>query len=583
MADGGGAVEGTGERVRPPRGPGSRRAAFVVCALLALYGSLQVSLERGLAYDEAMHAGLPAQRMALALRAGRPGEAADALLDCQRYPFVYPVVLAAVQLVSGPSEAAMRRTGRCVWALTCFGVFLLASETVRRRAPRKGKDLAPWMALILALTSPLALAYSGTVFLEVPFACAMAFALHAWLRRDGSARAEHAAGALFALAFFTKFNYGVLLAAVLAVDLLLDGVRARDRGQGRAFLVRCLHLLVVPAASMVLWFVVLRGPEHRRAFLDFLAENSDPSMAVGLAQRWVDWCTHFALSPLVLGLMGVGFLADLCPSLAIARTPARVARLVTVAFVLALGLHGFHLDRFLLPVGVGLWCTAGLGLARIAPDGRPSRLALGLILASLVYVSTPLANLMAVKLAGFWPPDEPVNERARTYVREVLKQRRSLAADRPLPVAGLLRPEADFLLDLIASEVGPDERVAWLGIPSEVSRGVLHAGLLARGGSLERFLAEAPVPMLLETQEADPGLDAEELRAWAAAYDVVLFTQPVDLKDRPGRRFLQAYVDRLRSDPAWHARRLGHIRILKGPMVLGDALDVTLFALRRLE
>jgi hypothetical protein len=275
-----------------PRGPGNRTAALLVCLVLALYGCLELSRERGLAYDEAMHAGLPAQQVAVALRAGRPAEAADALLDCDRYPPAYPALLGAVQVATGPSEVVMRLTTRAVWGLTLFGIFLLASETIRRRAPRRGRGLAPWMALILAATSPLAVAYSGTLFLEVPFACAMAFALHAWLRRDGSAGAEHRAGALVALAFFTKFNYGALLGLVLVVDLVVDGLRARDRGQGGRYLVRCLHLATLPALAGVLWFGLLRGPEHRRAFVDFMTENT--GMLTSVAQRWVDWNTHFA-------------------------------------------------------------------------------------------------------------------------------------------------------------------------------------------------------------------------------------------------------------------------------------------------
>ena len=560
----------------PPRGPGNRRAAALVCLLLAFYGAAGVSLGRSLGYDEAMHAALPAQRMALATRAGDLSRAADALLDCDRYPFVYPVVLAAVQLVTGPSEAAMRRTGRVVWALACFGLFLLASETAARRAPRRGKELAPWMALLLAITSPLGVAYSGTVFLEVPFACAMVFALRAWLRRDGSARAEHAAGALAALAFFTKFNYGVLLWSVLAIDLGLEGLRARSRGQGRAFAARCLHLAALPLAALVLWFGLLRGAEHRRAFLDFLAENRDPSMAVGFAERWVDWNTHFALSPLVLALVLAGFLADLWPAVAIARWPARVATLAAVVFTAAVSTHSFHLDRFLLPAGIGIWCTAGLGLARLAPEGRPSRLAVGALLAGGIFVTTPLANLLCVRLAGMWPADE----QNQGYVRELLKARRSLAATRGLPVAGLPRPEAELLLDLIAAEVGPEERVAWLGIPSDLSRGVLHAGLLARGGSRERFLDDAPRALLLETEQSDPGLTDEQLLAWAEGFDVVLFSDPVDLRDRPGRRFIAAYVERLRAAPGWSERRLGPILILTQA---GEPLEVRLFALRRGE
>jgi hypothetical protein len=401
----------------------------------------------------------------------------------------------------------------------------------------------------------------------------MAFALWAWLLRDGGARAEHRAGALFTLAFFTKFNYGVLLGAVLALDLLLEGLRALSRGAFRPFAARCLHLLTIPAAAAALWFWLLRGAEHRRALLDFLAENRDPSMAVGIAQRWIDWSTHFALSPFVLGLVALGWLADLAPSMAVARRPARVAALTALVFTAAVSWHGFHLDRFLLPGGIGLWCVAGLGLARLAPEGRPTRIALGLTLAAAIFVSTPITNQLNVQLAGLWPADE----QGRDYVRGTLKARRSLSWSKPPPVAGLARAELEQLVGLICAAVAPAERVAWLGIPSELSRGVLHAGLLRCSKRRDRFLADAPVPLLFETEQADPGLAAADVQAWAQGYDVLLFTEPVDLRDRPGRRFIANYVERLRSDPAWNARLLGHVPI-QGP---GGAKEVALFALRR--
>ena len=567
---------------RGPRWPRSTRIALLVCALLGLYWSAQVSTERGLGYDESMHAAFPAQRMAVALSAGDGAEALEALADCSRYPPAYPVLLAGVQLVAGSSELVLRRTGRVLWAVAFFGLFLLARETVTRRPPRRGGELAPWMVLLLAATSPLALAFSGTVFLETPFACAMVYTLLAWLRRDGRARAEYVSGALLTLAFFTKFNYGLLLVAVLAVDLVVEGIWSRDRGQLRSFLIRCAHLAVVPALACVVWFVLWRGAEHRTAFLDFLGENRDPGMARGWVDRWLDWSTFFALSPLVLVLIALGLLADLCPAVALPRRPARVVRLSVVVFVLALALHPFHQERFLLPAGVAIWCSAGLGLARLAPYGAATRLALVLLISGMVFVSTPLLNTLSVRAVGRMPADED----ARRYVGEVLKERRSLAADRALPVPGLMRPELERVLDLVYTEANFDRRVAWLGIPSEVSRGVLHAGLLARGGSVHRFLGDAPVPMLLETEQADPGLDPEAVREWARRYDVVFFTDPVDLKDRPGRRFIQAYVDLLRGDPDWDAKRLGNILVQTGPVVAGvgtGEVNAMLWALRRVE
>src|SRR5262245_14459103 len=181
-----------------------------LCAVLALFWTLGLSDARAWGWDESMHAELPAVRMLLALRAFEPGAFFAALHDCDQYPFVWPLVLAVVQLVTGVSEHACRVAGTLAWCATLFGVYLVAREAL---GTGTGARRAAFAALVLAALSPLALVFSGTLFLEVPAACASVWALRAWLvrRRFPSRRAELLAGAWIALAFFTKFNYGLML------------------------------------------------------------------------------------------------------------------------------------------------------------------------------------------------------------------------------------------------------------------------------------------------------------------------------------------------------------------------------------
>ena len=84
-----------------------------------------------------MHAELPAARILLSAAAGRLRRAHTALLDCQRYPFVWPLVLAAVQAVT-PASASTPAASPARWpgAATLFGLFLLGRENSARASSR---------------------------------------------------------------------------------------------------------------------------------------------------------------------------------------------------------------------------------------------------------------------------------------------------------------------------------------------------------------------------------------------------------------------------------------------------------------
>ena len=113
-----------------PRGaaPGLRSGrlflslAALAAVVLAL-GLPRLPTAHTLGWDEAMHAALPAARMAVALDEGRPAEVGRVLLDCEQYPPGYPVLLALAQAAGGSGRSS--RGGRpwpcwpwwsCWWA-----------------------------------------------------------------------------------------------------------------------------------------------------------------------------------------------------------------------------------------------------------------------------------------------------------------------------------------------------------------------------------------------------------------------------------------------------------------------------------
>ncbi len=495
-------------------------------------------------WDESMHAELPALRMLLSLKL-------DALLDCAQYPFGYPLVLAFAQGIFGVGEAVARATTTAIWCVALFGLYLLAREaSVSRRAP--------WIAMGLGALSPMALAYAGTLFLEIPFVCASIWTLRAWMRRG---IAPFRAGAWIAACLFTKWNYGLLLAFGLFVDWGIDLVRAEDKA---GFLRGSVRLAIVPALAIAWWFVLPLpggfglGASHRAVFLDFLGGNRDLAR-VPFGRRALDAACWLEPTPRMLLLVVVAAFVTLRRL----REPAvRTLWIVLLAMTVPVLAHPFHLDRFLLPVAVAWWSLAAVGLAslRLVVLGALAVLALAF----------PMTDTRAVARAlGFRSEDPAI----RAYQESILRGWKDLSGSRPLPTAGLAREEADALLDLAAHACGPDERVGWIGISNELSPALVQIGLLERGGSRARFLRDATKPMDVTYFGVDPGLDDAALARFAEGFDVIFSTEPADLRGRPGRAFESGYRQRL----GWTTSELGQVAISRP---LREPLSVTLIACR---
>ncbi len=548
--------------------------AAAISLALALFWTCGLVRSPSWGWDESMHAELPALRMLLALKSGEVRAAFDALLGCSQYPFVHPAVLATVQSVFGVGEAVCRATGTVVWCAALFGLFLLGRELSREEGER---SLTPWIAMGLGALSPMALAFAGTLFLEVPFACAMIFALRAWLRRgeaSGSGR-EIRAGAWIAACLFTKFNYGLLLACGLALDWVCEGIAAAGAGTLGGFARRSAALALVPAAVCSWWFALPLpggldlGLEHRRALLAFISGNRDLG-TTPYALRLLHASAWLSLTPRLLALIVLAATA----TLSLARRPAvRAVWLVLLATAGPILAHPFHLDRFLIPIAVPLWALAALGIPRLLPrQPRLRPITLGAF--ALVTLVFPGRATLAMADRLGWLSADPAT---RAYQTEsVYRPWTDLSASRHLPTAGLERGEADRLLDLAASEAGPTARVGWIGVSSQLSPAAIAIGLLERGGSRERFLRDATKTLDVDYFGADPGWSDEELARFAAGFDVLFATEPPDLKARVDRAWTRRYRTMLAERLGWTVREIGRVAISRPP----GPLEVTLLACR---
>jgi len=575
----------------------ARQGLLSGLVLLACAGALAWNLSRQAViprggWDETTHLQLPAARMLVSLQAGQPGAALDALHDCSQYPFVAPVYLALTQAVFGIGEEVARWSVLGLWIATLAGLIALGSAVQRAGPdPRSGNGAsgrgAGYVALLLPVTlafvSPLGTRYGATLFLEVPVACGLTWALVFWLRRlrAPSLAGDIWAGAWLTLVLFTKFNYGVLLAAGLVLNVALEWALDRRTTSRVQAIRRVWALALVPALACAWWFVapfpdgMARAAEHRAAFWDYLfAERG--TEATPWARRTVDWVTGVAPNPIVLALTLVGVLASLGQ---LGRAPVRVLWCVLLACGPAVWFHPFHLDRFLLPAGIVLWVTSGVGWYAIARGLDPwrdrQRSMAGLLLVPVAWVAVAsYSALDAAESLGLLS-DEP---ELRAYQESVLED---LGWAGAIPSAGLQPAEHAQLIDWIDTELGPDEGFAWIGMTSELSPASIHLELLARGADRGRFLREVqrqiditPVPGM-----PDPGWDLKRFRAFVRPFDVVFVSSPPDLKGRADVRLLESRYQRpLVDELGYTVEALGELDIVAPP---GSPVHAKLYALRR--
>ena len=563
-------------------GPSPRHDALLaalVSAFLALVWGPAVSMDDAWGWDESMNAAYPGARIALALRDAAPSEVLRTVHDCRQYPFVVPLLLGLVQTVTGVSEFACRVVLRWLWCAGLFGLFLLVRRVASERGPPGtfGVRAAPWLALSLAAASPMAWAYAGSLFLEIPFAVVSVVTAIAWLRRgpQRSLGREAVAGTWATVALFTKFNYGLLLGFALFLDLAVDAIGELRAGRGRSFLRRTGVLALPPVLGLVWWFGLplpygaAEAAAHREAFRAFLGGNTDPSMDIPGSIRALHWTAFLAVTPRVLAIQ---LLAAATTVTALGQRGVRLLWILFLAGGLPVWTHNFHLDRFLLPGAVPLWCLAGLGLAQqlgAAASPAPGRPGPGGTRRRLPRLGRGLGDACggpvrraAQRLPALGPGGVP---------RPVPGP----ADPDPWPGAGGQRG----LPGPARTPRDAGDPRGWIGMSNVFSPGAMHLGLLERGagdpgavrrGDLDRTFVDIGF--------ADPGWPAARVQRWGAGFDLLLTTEPIDLT-RPGpRAFLKRYRTDLMAAGGWRRMHLGRLTLRRAD---GEAYGVDVYACRR--
>jgi hypothetical protein len=559
-------------------------AALVL--FVALPAHLCVAVERDVAgwgWDEAMHGALPAARMLVGMQMGEWGHSADALLGCDRYPFVFPLVLAAGQGLMGIGQDEARWVALFFWFVVgLWGLLRLGQELWADQEgdapPRRAEHLL--VPLALFALAPLPWRYAPSLFLEVPFLVLATHTLASWIRlrrSPGTPAAAVRAGIWMALCVFTKFNYGLLLVGALGVDAIVGwqlatrGASSGPRAAGRS----AQWGFWIPLTLLSLWWFAFPWPgasglagQHRSALVGFLGGNLDGG---GLPWTWraLDFLTGASAHPALVLFAGVGVLNSLRQ---LSRPCVRTLWLALLCLGVPISMHPFHLDRLLIPTllpflvlaSVG-WIGMGPAIAGLRAWKHP------LILGVLLAVGLALTSRhTAARALGLLKDSNPNASRLIDY----LDRRQALFGE--VPSAGLPRPCLEEILDLIQAKVGPEHRVAWIGMSSELSPGALHLGLLERGGSRARFLSDAHRKMdivpnpgaadpLAPPQFADPDQRDAFLEETFGGFDWVLTCSPVDLKDRPAR---QSIADNfhmpLGARLGYQSSLLGSVRIPSG-------------------
>lgn len=561
--------------------PAWARAALVSVAL-GVWWIATLDLHRSWGWDEASHAQLPAIRMWLSIQEGDITGFGRVLHSCQQYPFGWPLVLGALQGALGISEFVARAAGIAAWALTLFGVFLLAQEASRARrvegeGPRPSDDMVPWLAMAFAGLSPLALGYAGSLFLEVPFACCSVFALRAWLRRGGSpSSAQHQvgvegaigrggvlreliAGTWLTAAFFIKFNYGILLIFGCGLDYLIGLFRAKRAGSFWSELHR-LPFLSLPLVIGLGWWLLLplpygfeEGAEHRRVMFEFLGSNREMA-TTPWAQRVIFWSVFLTYTARLFGLQVLGLLTSLRWSLA---PGARSLWIVFLGAGLPVWTHNFHLDRFLIPTAPCFWVLAALGVAAWLPS-RPLRRALVVGPLALVCLAMPSWDgPWVARRLGLVRGDASTVD----YITTILSAKHRLGATRRMWTPGISPASTGAVLDLVRGEVGERESLGWIGISTELCPAAIHLALLEESGNRDRFLRDAHRPMDVTFTGSDPNWSAQQLREFVERFDVVISTDPPDIGNRAGRAFVRRYSTQLVNELGWGVRLLGTVTI----------------------
>lgn len=361
-------------------------AGILVVGLLLGFRVYRTLIAHGLPLhsDEAGHA-LPAARMTLALNRGEPGAFVTASLNEVLWPFMHPWLLTAFFLVFGISACVARTCSLLTFAA---GLCLLPLLARRLSPDDPGHDRSqpPLLGLLSVVT--LVSAAPWRLICQVMSEPVGMFLTLLALLVAAEARTRHAigwyslGGLLAALAFFTKYSYGLPLMVALPLAAAWPSPTTRIR--------QILSTLAAAFVPVLAWGVAIlwSDPDRGPAILGAMV-NRDEGLR-GLSD--------LSFYPrVVLDYLGVPVGLAVLILLVVAvsrRVTARLpALLLVAATLLLLTAHPNKQERYLFPALPVMLVIAETEVARIVGRRGRSFAVWTVLAAAILVVRNPLVQL----------------------------------------------------------------------------------------------------------------------------------------------------------------------------------------------
>lgn len=334
--------------------------------------------------DEAGHA-LPAARMTLALNRGEAGAFVVASLNEVVWPFMHPWLLTAFFLVFGISARVARTcslltfgAGLCL--LPLLARRLSADDPGRERRPPPLLGLlsvvtlvsaAPWGLVCTVMSEPLGM-----------FLTLLALVVAAEARTRDALGWCALGGFLAALAFFTKYSYGLPLMVALPLAAAWPSPATRIR--------QLLSTLAGAFIPVLVWALAILGADpHRGGEILGAMVNRDEGLS-GLS----DLLFYPRVVSNSLGVpVGLAVLSLLLVALSRRGIARRPALLLSVATLLLLTAHPNKQERYFFPVFPVLLVIAETEAARLVGRRGGSFFVWPVLAAAILIARNPLVQL----------------------------------------------------------------------------------------------------------------------------------------------------------------------------------------------
>jgi hypothetical protein len=374
------------------------------------------------------------------------------------YPPAFSWLQSLVLLALGESFASARLVSLLSLALATVVLYFLCLEL----SPDRGW-LVGLLAATMIWTARGMLVLAGLAMIEHVVLLTITLTLYAYARalRAPSWAWYMAVGLACVLTFMTKYNYGLLVIATIAVTELFEhgwGFRGLDGAWALFIKRRTLFCIFVPFVAIAALYLLTPPPTKLAGFQYFLTnrpvENNLLSASNLLFYPQI-WLSQFSGSTALFGLALAG--------LALALRHWRNSQLRTPIVFFAIGFvasvyHPIKGDRYIAPLLPAFWIAASYALievlytltARLRATGHGSALFRGTSLLLLALYLAPAGGLYWNRLG----PTQSAGAMGSTIAETLSTIRAVHDPTKPMAVLGTF---AEFSYGLINWDFGTDK------------------------------------------------------------------------------------------------------------------------------